>query len=262
MWRKIELGYRATVSAIAISATWGCTDTLNDGAPDPSVRGGDLKGVWIHSPPEYMRAYSGSAFDSSPPTMTAWGQERYDAAKPTFGPRGVMATESNDPVYDCFPPGTPRVYFHPFPMEIIQLPGRTLILYEYHHSIRQIYTDGRGHRTDLAPLWMGDSIGNWDGDTLVVETVNFNDKTWLDREGLPHSEELRLVERIRLIDEDTLGIDFTIDDPIAFTESWEGQRFYTRTDWDIEDFACMERNQNAIFDAYEQQIREFEKDQD
>ena len=173
-----------------------------------------------------------------------------------------MATESNDPVYDCFPPGTPRVYFHPFPMEIIQLPGRALILYEYHHIIRQIYTDGRGHRTDLAPLWMGDSTGYWDGDTLVVETVNFNDKTWLDRGGLPHSEELRLVERIRLIDEDTLGIDFSIDDPIAFTEAWEGQRFYTRTDWDIEDFACMERNQNAIFDAYEQQILEFEKDQD
>ena len=116
-----------------------------------------------------------------------------------------MATESNDPVYDCFPPGTPRVYFHPFPMEIIQLPGRTLILYEYHHSIRQIYTDGRGHRTDLAPLWMGDSTGYWDGDTLVVETVNFNDKTWLDREGLPHSRWRQTGRREPLIKEKGRG---------------------------------------------------------
>ncbi len=256
------MGYRATVSAIAISATWGCAHAPNEEPLDPLAHGGNLNGVWNHSPPEYMRGYSNWGFNSNPPSMTAWGQERYDAAKPTFGPRAVMAIESNDPVYDCFPPGTPRVYFHPFPMEIIQLPGRVLIIYEYHHTVRQIYTDGRDHRTDLPPLWVGDSIGHWEGDALVIETMNFNDKTWIDREGLPHSEELRVVERIRLIDEDRLGIDFTIEDPIAFTEPWEGQRFYTRVDWDIEDFACMERNQNPIFDAFEQQIREFGNDQD
>ena len=71
------------------------------------------------------------------------------------------------------------------------------MIFEYDHLIRQVYTDGREHRTDLAPSWMGDSIGRWEGDALVIETVNFNDKTWLDRTGVQHSEELRVVERIR-----------------------------------------------------------------
>ncbi len=252
------MGYRGLFTALATLLIWGSAQAQDDTTPSASVQRSDLAGVRNHSPPDYMRAYSGWAFTASPPRMTAWGQERYDAAKPTFGPRGVMATESNDPVYDCYPPGTPRVYFHPFPFEIIQLQNRALMIYEYHHTVRQIYTDGRDHRTDLPPLWVGDSIGRWENDTFVIETVNFNDRTWIDREGLPHSEALRLVERLQLIDEDTLRIDFLFDDPVAFTEPWEARRFYTRVDWDIEDFACMERNQNAVFDAFEEQIREFD----
>ena len=247
------------LTALAICVIWGSAYAQDNDDPDPSAHGGDISGVWTHSPPEYERDFW--RFTPTPPPMTAWGQERYDAARPTFGPRGVMQTESNDSVYDRCPPGIPRVYFHPFPMEIIQLPGRVIMLYEYHHVVRQIYTDGRGHRTDLAPLWVGDSIGHWEGDTLVVETVNFNDQTWIDREGLPHSEEFRLVERFQLVDEDTLGIGFYFEDPIAFTEPWESERFYTRVDWDIEDFACMERNQSAVFDALEQQIRDYESGQ-
>ena len=86
-------------------------------------------------------------------------------------------------------------------MEIIHSEGRVLMLFEYDHVVRQIYTDGREHRTDLAPMWMGDSTGHWEGKTLVVETVNFNDKTWIDREGVPHSDQLRVEERIHLDDE-------------------------------------------------------------
>jgi len=255
------MGNRGAVLVLAIAAMLGCAPVPNDSSPDALAHGGDLSGVWTHSPPDYMRAYSGWAFDSSPPPMTAWGKERYDAAKPTFGPRGVMANESNDPVYDCFPPGTPRAYFHPFPIEIIQRPGRVLMIYEYHHLVRQIYTDERGHRTDLAPSWMGDSTGHWEGDTLVVETVNFNDKTWVDREGVPHSEELRVIERLRLTGKGTLEINFTIEDPVTFTAPLEAERFYRKVDWDIEEFACMERNQNAIFDAFEQQIQGYDENE-
>ena len=80
-------------------------------------------------------------------------------------------------------------------MEIVQTPGRVLMLFEFSHFIRQIYTDGRKHNTDLGPTWLGDAIGHWDGDTLVVDTIGFNDKTWLDRAGHPHSTDLHLVER-------------------------------------------------------------------
>jgi hypothetical protein len=214
-----------------------------------------LTGVWTNDPPESTRAFQNFSFSAAPPALTAWGQERYDQSKPTFGDRGVPVGETNDPVYECFPPGVPRAFLHPFPVEIVQTPGRVLMVFEYDHLIRQIYTDGREHRTDLAPMWMGDSIGRWEGDTLVVDTVNFNDKGWLDRRGVPHSDQLRVEERFRLIDADRLQIDIRIEDPVALAEPWLSQRFLMRTDWQIEEHACMD---NVNFEGYEEEIQEFE----
>jgi hypothetical protein len=217
--------------------------------------GDDLTGVWTNFPPENTRSFQNWALRANPPPMTVWAQERYDQAKPTFGSRNVPVLETNDPVYKCFPPGTPRIYMHPFPVEIIQTPGRIMMLFEYDHVVRQIYTDGREHRTDLAPMWMGDSTGRWEGETLVVETINFNDKTWIDREGVPHSDQLRVVERIRLDEDDNLLIDIVVEDAVAFTQSWTGQRRYRRVDWDIGEFACMD---NVNFEAFEEQILNFD----
>jgi hypothetical protein len=219
--------------------------------------GDDFSGVWTNFAPENTRSFQNSALRADPPPMTPWGQERYDQAKPTFGSKSVPVLETNDPVYDCFRPGTPRIYMHPFPMEIIHSAGRVLMLFEYDHAVRQIYTDGREHRADLAPMWMGDATGHWEGQTLVVETVNFNDKTWIDREGVPHSEELRVLERIRLDDDGNLLIDISIEDPIAFTETWTGQRRYRRVDWNIEEFACMD---NVNFEAFEDDILSYDSD--
>ena len=217
--------------------------------------GDDFSGVWTNFALEETRSFQNSALRADPPPMTPWAQERYDQAKPTFGSRSVPVLETNDPVYACFRPGTPRIYMHPFPMEIIQTPGRVLMLFEYDHAVRQIFTDGREHRTDLAPMWMGDATGHWEGDTLVVETVNFNDKTWIDREGVPHSDQLRVLERIRRDADDNLLIDITIEDPIAFTESWTGRRRYRRVDWSIEEFACMD---NIGFATYEEGILNYD----
>jgi hypothetical protein len=129
-----------------------------------------------------------------------------------------------------------------------------MMVFEYDHLIRQIYTDGRGHRDDLAPGWMGDSIGHWEGDTLVVETTNFNDKTWIDRRGVPHSEQLKLIERMHVNEEGLLQIDITVEDPIAFTEPWSGQRFYGRVDWNVEEFVCMD---NVTFLDFEQDVLDY-----
>ncbi len=217
--------------------------------------GDDLSGVWTNFAIEASRPFQNSALRGDPPPMTAWALERFAQAKPTFGSKSVAVVETNDPVYDCFRPGTPRIYLHPFPMEIIQTPGRVLMLFEYDHTVRQIHTDGREHRTDLAPMWMGDATGHWESETLVVETVNFNDKTWIDREGVPHSDQLRVLERIRLDEDDNLLIDITIEDPVAFTESWTAQRRYRRVDWNIEEFACMD---NVGFAEYEQEILNYD----
>ena len=215
------------------------------------VPGDDLSGVWNNVPVPGTEAYQGWAFQPELPAMTPWARERFEAARPTFGPRGVAALESNDPVYQCYPPGVPRVYFHPFPMEILQFPDRVIMMFEYHHQNRQIYTDGRPHREDLPPLWSGDSVGRWEGKTLVVETVNFNDQTWLDRQGLPHSDQLRVIERIQRVEPDRLQIDVLIEDPVAYPDPWRGRRFLERVDWQIEEFACMERNRSDDFVEFE-----------
>ncbi len=248
--------YRATGSLFTLAAMVACSPVPPDETVEQSeVHGGDLTGVWDANPPESMASYENFAFTAELPPMTEWGQARFAAVRPTKGSVDFSVADTDDPVYQCFPPGTPRVYIHPFPMEIIQTPGRVLMLFEYDHLIRQIFTDGRGHRTDLSPSWMGDSTGHWEGDTLVVETVNLNDKTWIDRRGVPHSEELRVVERIRLTDENSLQIDITIEDPVAFTESWTAQWFYGREDWTLGEFICMD---NVSFATFESEVVEFQ----
>jgi hypothetical protein len=148
----------------------------------------------------------------------------------------------------CFPPGVPRIYLHPFPVEIIQVPGRVIMLFEFDHFIRQIFTDGREHNTDLGPTWMGDSIGKWEGDTLVVDTTGFNDKTWLDRGGHPHSDQLHLVERFRRTDLNTMQDDVTIEDPKAYTKSWDAHLiFQLHPKWNIMEQVCED---NVNFDQF------------
>jgi len=187
------------------------------------------------------------------PPMTPWAVERFNLTKPSFGPRSVE--DSNDPVNPttvhaagCFPPGVPRIYLQPFPMEIIQTANRVIMFFEFNHFVRQIYTDGRKHNTDLGATWMGDSIGKWEGDTLVVDTIGFNDKTWLDRGGHPHSEALHLTERIRRVDRNTLQNDITIDDPKAYTKPWTSQlTFRLRPDWNVLEMVCED---NVNFDEF------------
>ena len=222
------------------------------GAAKPSGSTPDLSGVWNRRNMPGAR-YQGYTFSAEEPSMTPWAAEKFKANKPSFGPR--MVEDSNDPVnpttinaMGCFPPGVPRIYLHPFPMEIIQSPNRVLMIFEFSHYIRQIWTDGRQHNTDLGPTWMGDSTGRWEGDTLVVETTGFNDKTWLDRGGHPHTEDLRVTERMRRVDAKTLQIDITMDDPKAYTKPWGGRLTYgLRPDWHISEMICED---NVNFDEF------------
>jgi hypothetical protein len=152
------------------------------------------------------------------PPMTTWAQEKFKESKPSFGPHPVE--ESNDPAYSCFPNSVPRAYAGvQTAMQIIELPGRTLMLFG--RNIRQIYTDGRPHPAEHHLQWMGHSIGKWDGDTFVVDTVDITDVDWLDRMGHPHSDKLHLIERFKRVDDRTLTMNLTIDDPIAYTRIWD-----------------------------------------
>ena len=213
----------------------------------------NLSGVWTASAPKgapipvLIKYYS--QFGEDEPAMTPWAEAQYKDAKPSFGPKSVTMEETNDPVYKCFPPGVPRVYLHPFPMQIVQIPGQVIVLYEYDHMVRHIYTDGRPHPDDLSPTWMGHSIGHWQGDTLVVDTIGFNDKTWLDRVGHPHSEQLHVMERFRRPEQNTLQVDFTIEDPKAYTKPITSTlSFELKPKWDILEQVCMD---NVTFEGFE-----------
>lgn len=209
-----------------------------------AVSSADLSGVWTQYPRiSGSSGFADFSFGKDEPPMTPWAEAKYKAAKPVHvgGYEGV----SDDSTLACFPPGVPRIYLFNFPMEIFQLPGRVIMVYEYGHYVRQIFADGRSHPKDVNPTWMGDSVGKWEGNTLVVDTIGFNDKTWLDQVGHPHSDLLHLVERIRRIAPDMLQIDITFDDPKAYTKPWTGRKlFKLRPDWQITEYICEESFSN------------------
>jgi hypothetical protein len=200
---------------------------------------GDLTGVWY---PSSVNTFNfiwtdaqGRRLDAFP--FTPWANEKFKDNHPIGGE--YTALTSNDPNFRCLPPGVPNIYTHAYPVEILDVPGRTIMFFEYGHYVRQIFIDGREHAKDANPTWMGDSIGKWEGDTLVVDSNGFNDKTWLDVEGHPHSEALHIVERIRRANHDTLMIDITIDDPQAYTSQLKTQRKYVlKPSWNIMEFIC------------------------
>ena len=226
----------------------GSAKAAADSAPAPYH---DLSGVWnMHSTPA-QRKFTGSTYTAEPPEMTAWATEKYNSEKPSNGPRTHSLKETDDPVLKlCLPPGTPRIYLQPFPFQIVQTPQEIFMLFEYDHTIRQIFVDGRPHPDDITPTYMGHSVGKWDGDTLVVDTVGFNDKTWLDRDGHPHSDQLHVIERMHRVNRDNMTIEITMEDPKALVKPWVSTQlnFQLHPDWNIEELACTD---NAAFVDFE-----------
>jgi hypothetical protein len=193
----------------------------------------------MRNPPE-MRTYTGATFTKEDPEMTDWAKELFKTAKSSNNGQYTLET-TNDPVLTkCAPPGTPRVYFHPYPFEFVHTPKQTLMLFEYDHTIRRIFTDGRPVPTDPDLTWMGTSVGKWENDTtLVVDTVGLNEKTWIDRVGHPHSSQLHVNERFRRVDHDHLQIDFTMTDPKALAKPWKATFYYElRPNWELGEISC------------------------
>ena len=212
----------------------------------------DFTGVWYPSSVNLFKFIwtdaQGHELKELP--LTAWGRQKMKEHHPIGGQ--YTALTSNDPNFACLPPGMPMMYTHAFPMEILEVPGRVIMFFEYGHYVRQIFTDGRGHSNDLGPTWMGDSIAHWEGDTLVTDSNGFNDRTWLDVTGQPHSEEMHMAERIRRPDHDTLMIDITIDDAKVYTAPLRTQRKYIlKPGWNISEFICED---DAGFAKFEKKV--------
>jgi hypothetical protein len=131
--------------------------------------------------------------------------------------RRVARDSVDDPAAHCQLIGLPGLDTYPLPFQILQQPAFVVILYENDTDFPQIFLDGRDHPRDAQPIWMGYSTGKWESDRLVVETIGFNDRSWLDRTGRPHSESLRVIERFWRLDVGRMEIEITVDDPQTYT---------------------------------------------
>jgi hypothetical protein len=238
-----KMGWSVLLASIACSSFLLAhpATSSEQGELDTGTHAAEISGVWVQeigkaTRPNWVDS-EGKRLETLP--LTAWGEERFKANRATHGSNAVASTTSTEPIVKCLPPGVPAIYMVSiYPMEIIQVPGRVIMFFEYGNYVRQIFTDGRKHQS-LTPTWMGDSIGKWEGDTLVVDASGFNDKTWIDSEGHPHSDALHVVERIRRMDHDHLVDDITVEDPKAYTKTLATKRvFEFQRDWNIAEFVC------------------------
>jgi hypothetical protein len=154
------------------------------------------------------------------------------------------------PLSHCLPAGMPLIETAPSPYRILQTPAMTAMLYERDTTFRQIYTDGRKSLVDPQPSWLGYAVGKWEGDALVVETVGFNDRGWLDTRGHTHSDALHLTERFQRLDFGHMEVQLTIDDPKTFTRPFTlklKQHLLPDTDL-LEDFCAENEKDLAHYD--------------
>ena len=209
--------------------------TVDRKAPAPRTPSGDLdlSGIWQTD----VKYNANLAVDlkAGDVVMLPWGQALYDERQGNNG--------KDDPEGFCLQPGLPRVNGVPFPQKIIQTPAAIVILYETRTTFRQIFLDGHTLVSDPQPTWMGYSRGRWEGDTLVVETTGFNDRTWLDDVGHPHSDQMKVTERFRRPAFGQLFVDITIDDSKAYAKPWSvTQEFQLIADGELIEYVCNENN--------------------
>jgi hypothetical protein len=139
------------------------------------------------------------------------------------------AGRTSDLVELCLPPGTPRSTWAPGPILIAQTPAKVTIYHQYRHLVRHVFLDGPLKvSAERDPYWQGHSSGYWQGDTLIIETGDFNGLQWLDKSGLPQSEDMRVTERLKLVGNDTLESTITIEDPKYYSKAWTTKAMFKR----------------------------------
>lgn len=171
------------------------------------------------------------------PQLTPEFQAKMAANPP---PRGGGGSGAN-----CVPPGLPGIMSQPYPIEFLFTPGKIVMVIEAYMQFRHIYTDGRPHPEDPDPTFMGHSIGHWEGDTLVIDSVGFNDDIKIGGR-YPHSDQMRIVERIRRVDKDWMEIETSISDPEVLAAPIVSTTSYKHLDDDIREYICLENNHDSV----------------
>jgi hypothetical protein len=230
------------VAALVLSSGSLALNAQQRGAAKPRTPGPppanpkDFNGIWSID----NSTISGHRLRAEPLPLQPWAKERYDYIK---DPNNINARGRNElnPDYKCFPRGPTAAWQGlDHPMEIIQTPQRTLIIFEWGGEMRRLWTDGRALDPDAPYTWYGQSVGKWEGNTLVVETININEHTWLDRAGHPHTNAMKLTERIWRPEQDRLMVEMTIDDPKAYTMPFKVTMGFDRSKYELEEYVLCE----------------------
>jgi hypothetical protein len=220
------------LAAMPASAQLAAKNATPSG-PVPHTADGrpDLSGVWeIPYTPDMSKQLGGQL------PYLPWAEQNFKQYDPG----------NFDYTAHCLPAGWTRQMNTPMPIEIFQAPKRVAILFEAFSIYKVIPTDGREHRKDPEPSWMGDSVGKWEGDTLVIDTIGFNDKTRLDTIGHPHSTSLHVIDRLTRTDLGHLTYEVTIDDPKAYTKPWGNKRIFNlKPNWELMEYSCEENNKEV-----------------
>jgi hypothetical protein len=211
------------------------TPRTPDGKPDlnalpPRTHDGkvDLSGIWVVATGKYL---ANLAVDGVDVPFRPEAAALYKRRQETNG--------IGRPTERCLPHAVPDAALVPYPFKIIQTPQQLVLLFEPFIDYRQIFTDGRGLPKDPQPTWMGYSVGRWDGDSLVVDSTGFNDQTWLDDGGHPHSDALHVVERFRRTAFGRMELEITIDDPKMYTKAWTAKVPYMLVpDTELIEYVC------------------------
>jgi len=236
--------------------------TVNLEAPPPRAADGhpDLSGLWERFGPGGSNASFDTlqSSDGGPPAATFWNLGAGIRGGLPYSPLAAMLREErmaddqkNNPDALCLPMGLTQLHLHPQPRKIVQTPKLLLIMYEGNEGLRQIFMDGRSLPAldeNLQPWWYGYSVGRWEGDELVVETVGFRDDVWLDVQGSPLTGRAKMTERFRRPNFGTLQIDITIDDPTAYTKPFTvrvNQRLFP--DAELIEFICNENEKSVRY---------------
>jgi hypothetical protein len=189
----------------------------------------DWSGLWEPT-------FAPGAFSNKGPELTP----PYAAKLQQYRAERTSGEIEDTPSANCVPPGLPGIMTQPYPIEFLFTPGKVTVLIEAYSQWRQIFTDGRPHPEDPDPTFNGHSIGHWEGDTLVVDSVGFSPEIPMGGQyGIEHSDKMRIVERMRKNDKDQLEIETTIYDPEALAKPWTTKRVYGRhPDWTLAEYIC------------------------
>jgi hypothetical protein len=218
--------YSAISLSLFAQAGENATLPLPPNPPPPGNGVPDFNGVW-------QLPYTPDLGRRAEIPFTALGSDKF---KTHLG--------GDDPHGFCQPTGPTRALHSPFPFAIVQSAGMFTILFEIDHTFRRIFTDGRGHPQDQDITWYGDSIGHYDGNSLIVDTTGISERSWLDTAGHQHSEKLHTTEKFTKTGSDSFTWTVTYDDPVYFTKPWSVTLEGKRQMYDIMEMICTDNNQD------------------